>query len=1495
LPGADDILGAMREAGAEFARMADAMESRLPAIGEALSKAPAHLKPLKDGLEEVARIAAGIGVDRLVDQLGEAGSASSALLKSMVAVQDSLDAVAGKAAGAASAYFDITAEAKKSARQVDELAARMDKFGDSLAKRNDQAEELHRRVKDAAEKFTPPRADAGGMPRRNASAAVGDESAKMVAGLVEQMLAAGKTSKEIAEMMGMFRDMSTSVVGVQHQFAKLETAVQALSGPINQARADLGKMAPEAMAAWGKSAAEAIGDMARQAEAMPDISPVDASDLRRLQTALATMDKMADKPDDMRKAMSRFRKQIEAVKNVGSAFNRELGQQIEHLSDETRRWYGLSFKDQREIAGWQAKHIRAAELNIQKGMNATYAYGAELWRAMKDSPVRALSGAVDELRKLTKGLITDLTGVGEFTYSGLAKAFIAVGDDIKKDRQELMKLTADAGLLSSMFQAGMGADELTAEYDKLRQSMNNMLGRWGKTREESVASMRALTDAGFSMSSILGPTLKETEGGLWAFARAGEYAMTGLEELAKVSVVTGKDMGEVAAMAGQWREKLGVSISEVGETYLELESAARRSGLSVGKFMDRVMSSASGFVLFGGRVDEVADSLSGLMAGMRLPPGMAADIAGDFMQRLSGMTMEEATTAVAFVGKAGTDAMLKSAQAFKDQRSKDVEQTKREMEKLDASGLQTTDADAYSRKRGELAARLEKSEEDSNQYAALLLKASQGDALATSRLLQLEGQKGHASAARLKLHAAIKTMGVKEEDLLKKGATVEEGILAEMIAMEQSGASTWLMEEKAKEAGFKNWTEMKEIVRGQARTAKTTREWAKSLGMSSKEEQKAFSTMAETGDLEGLARTLQQKASPDELVKKMQELRGKGLAVGDSTIEDMEKGKKEYDAAVSSFGKESDQAREAAERMAKTAAESIAGAEKKKMPTDVKIAAEAEKQTSTQAKILESLDSLRKWLGGTLIGVMFAIKAAIDIGQLLSKSGMKSLTTIGGLFRRMSGLKGAAAGEAAGGLGGAAGGLGLKSIGAVAGKLAGPLAIAAAAAALVGSIKKMSDTYDDAKKKALEGGKSEAEARRIAIAGLKGIGAAKDIIASGLSWVVGDWLGGMIAKALTWIPGFEDVWSDVVDAAMVVADGFSAFWSIAKPILKKGIIVALKNLLWPIRLLWSALKPVVKILFQFGRLLGGIFSGNFGVVKDAIKQMGAALWDGVKDIGWVVWDTFSALPKLVWEGIKGLAGLIWGAFSGLVGLIWDGIKGLTGLIWDGIKGVPSSIASSLGDVGGWLWKKIKSLIPWPFGGGSGGDVEEAAEKTKKATAETVEYQKKYEAGMTAENKARLEAIRQRGAKGGAGPTDPRAKAALDRAKAMKDAALGGAADMKQVALDKAKGMKTAALDKAKGMKTAATAALGGAADMKQAALDKAKAMKDAAAPPDRDMLAAAGRLQAARDGDKAAAGAAGKAVTDNSTWNVHINSRSEKELQDAMLKTLIKHQQRQAN
>jgi len=62
-----------------------------------------------------------------------------------------------------------------------------------------------------------------------------------------------------------------------------------------------------------------------------------------------------------------------------------------------------------------------------------------------------------------------------------------------------------------------------------------------------------------------------------------------------------------------------------------------------------------------------------------------------------------------------------------------------------------------------------------------------------------------------------------------------------------------------------------------------------------------------------------------------------------------------------------------------------------------------------------------------------------------------------------------------------------------------------------------------------------------------------------------------------------------------------------------------------------------------------------------------------------------------------------------------------------------------------------------------------------------------------------------------------------------------------------------------------------------------------------DLSAPAGRLAAAKAAEAAAVAKARTGNTDNSQWQVHINTRSEKEMEQAMLKVLQKQQQKLAN
>ena len=53
MPSADDLLEAMRKAGQDFARMADSIEARLPALMSELAEAATTMRPLTAELDKV--------------------------------------------------------------------------------------------------------------------------------------------------------------------------------------------------------------------------------------------------------------------------------------------------------------------------------------------------------------------------------------------------------------------------------------------------------------------------------------------------------------------------------------------------------------------------------------------------------------------------------------------------------------------------------------------------------------------------------------------------------------------------------------------------------------------------------------------------------------------------------------------------------------------------------------------------------------------------------------------------------------------------------------------------------------------------------------------------------------------------------------------------------------------------------------------------------------------------------------------------------------------------------------------------------------------------------------------------------------------------------------------------------------------------------------------------------------------------------------------------
>lgn len=991
MPNPDDILKAMRAAGDEFARMADTVEEKLPAIAKSLSRAPRQLQPLIRSLDEIAKKAEGIKLDRLVTELAEADKGAGRFLQTIGKVDKQLQAAARTVATLVSSHRDLSIEAQKSIQAVSSVAEKVNStIAKSLSKRTSEFKDLNREAEKAIKNFQPP-ADGGGSGPAKGRPGAHLSDNKDHKERVDLILAQERASRRLKDE---FASMEGELSPIKEHFYGIEEGLKGLSGLIIKSKADLSNLSPEGMLEWGKSAVDQIDQLIASSEKFPGLEPMSVSQLKNIRAAAVGMNDMTENADGMRGVMEGVGKQLEEVKSQGRGLNKALLKDIQRLADETGSWYGVSKKNQSELVTWRVKHQKAAERMVERGIRPSWAYAVQLGKAVKSVPIKALADEGKELMGALKGALAQITGIKSLSITGIAKGFLETEDSIIKARQELIEMASASGELSAMWSAGLGAGEIEGEFDKLRDSMNNMLNTWGVTRKDAQASTKALLDAGFSMSSIVGPTLKEGTDSMLGFAKGGEHAMTALDDLGKLTRLTGRSMADISSLAGQWREQLGTTIGQVGDQYLELQGHARRSGMAVGKFMDRVMASASGFVIFGGQIKSVSDTLSTLMSGMQLPPGLAQQVAGDFMDKLRDTTMEEAMMTVGLLGSEGRDAALKSYKSWVDNRGEMLGRVEREIAALESKrASKEIDEKTYSELRGAAENRRKALETEQAKLTSLVAKAEQGDKASLAGLAQAAGRQADMSAVFSKLTAdAVATGGIMGDRVREAiAAGKEPAEIMEIMAdgfneQASSGKGLVLLQGRLKDMGYKNEKEFQAVLDGAIGQHRMLKKYGEIVGRAGDH---IVQLVKDGGSLEEVTAAIEESVrTPAQLLDNVRKLQAAGFAVPDQVQKKLEEAKKKF---IEFEGIDSEKQAEATHAASQAMSAYLKKVIEKPSPPEIDIKEHAKKQTSLQEKINEHLLDIKNKYWKVAIVALGAIALAMKVralGDLLPGKGM---------------------------------------------------------------------------------------------------------------------------------------------------------------------------------------------------------------------------------------------------------------------------------------------------------------------------------------------------------------------------------------------------------------------------------------------------------------------------------------------------------------------------
>lgn len=213
--------------------------------------------------------------------------------------------------------------------------------------------------------------------------------------------------------------------------------------------------------------------------------------------------------------------------------------------------------------------------------------------------------------------------LGVFSFIGMLKTVFDLEKQVKSARKQIIMMAASTHNLGGDFeQLRAGTALVDTNIEKMRKKTEEWSWSLGVSMEQAIGYLNDFTKAGFTASSSL----------------------SNLENLMAISVTLGMEVSELAASAGNLRSEFGMSLSDIGSSFIQMQKDAKNAGITTTIFFDKVINAATGLGLYGKRIDEVSDLFSGLVKNMKLPEKAATDAAGKIVGSFKDLSNEAQIT-----------------------------------------------------------------------------------------------------------------------------------------------------------------------------------------------------------------------------------------------------------------------------------------------------------------------------------------------------------------------------------------------------------------------------------------------------------------------------------------------------------------------------------------------------------------------------------------------------------------------------------------------------------------------------------------------------------------------------------------------------------------------------------------------------------------------------------------------------------------------------------
>ena len=229
-----------------------------------------------------------------------------------------------------------------------------------------------------------------------------------------------------------------------------------------------------------------------------------------------------------------------------------------------------------------------------------------------------------------------------------------------------------------------------------------------------------------------------------------------------------------------------------------------------------------------------------------------------------------------------------------------------------------------------------------------------------------------------------------------------------------------------------------------------------------------------------------------------------------------------------------------------------------------------------------------------------------------------------------------------------------------------------------------------------------------------------DSIANGLSSIFGTLITGYNTYVLPVLQGLAEQFKGLLEGplgdAILKIEAFLGKLIDSLKLLWESVLVPLIN--WIIANLLPVVAKIIdvvgttaiKVLESLIKIIGdvadtlsgiidflvGVFTGDWELAWQGIKEIADGVWNLIKDIITGTWDAIKTVTKGALSIIKNIISTVWNAIKALTSTIWNAIKKTLSGLWNSLKSTASTVFNAIKTkvVGVWDSVKNKTSKTW---------------------------------------------------------------------------------------------------------------------------------------------------------------------------------------------------------